>query len=97
MSKRIITNLLIVVALLAPLTVFANIENVNENARLVTLVESKVALVASEKMPAQITSLTQVDQVASKAHNQLRPLPTDVWLLSLALLGFVLLSNRSVV
>lgn len=92
MSKRNITNLLIVTALLAPLTVFANIKNVNENARLATLVESNVA---TEKTPAQITNLTQVEQVTSKAHNQLRLLPTDAWLLSLALLGFVLLSNRS--
>jgi hypothetical protein len=92
MSKRTITSLLILAALLAPLTVFANIENVNENARLATLVESEVA---AEKTPAQITNLTQVEQVTSSDHNQLRPLPTDAWLLSLALLGFVLLSNRS--
>jgi hypothetical protein len=92
MSKRIITSLLMVAALSAPITVFANIENVNEDARLAVLVETEVA---AEKTPAQTTNLTQVEQVTSTTNNQLRPLPTDVWLLSIALLGFVLLSNRS--
>jgi hypothetical protein len=92
MSKHIITSLLMVAALSAPITVFANIEIVNEDTRLAVLVETEVA---AQKMPAQTTNLTQVEQITSTANNQLRPLTADVWLLSIALLGFVLLSNRS--
>ena len=107
MFRKIISVFLLAAALIAPLTVFAAIETPIKNKQIIaqetssaSLINAPAKKIHTQDLNSQIlltaqVNLGDVESVSSKDGSQLEPLLTDVWLISLALFGFVMLSNRS--
>jgi hypothetical protein len=102
MFKKILSVVLLASALFAPSAVSAAIETANKNAQITAQVTSSTSVkkihsldANSQTISAVNASFGEVESVLAKHSNQLEPLSADAWLISLALFGFVMLSNRS--